>query len=707
MENNECNAAGSGPLDDILVSLPRPHQEEAVEQPMQSAVLQKAVEPDEPAESTATQEVDASAELQKAIDAHNVAALTAALPKAVAAGVSTELIERARATKVDLEAEVWSLRVRRHASQALQEALRQEVPERLAAAMDRAREAGLNEELLEIAREQLERQRGRQDIEQALLAKLQAGLRGAADVEVLSNAIKHADQVGVCSELLVYARKRLAQAEGRELSRLELSRAEQRLRDLIESATDPEADFASALDAGLELGVSRRVLDSAWQHRTALESQAWHAQRRQLAKLEPHEIVSSNIAQPPAPLELAPSSSESDDLGDTKRVHAAAPSQLAGINPPEIEVTKEDSPSTPVKSSPSEGTRRHSGFSPSSSTTKINTRRPSLTQPTLEAISPALAGWDTRPLTSSSPSHPAVASQSPPSASASLRVQGAVLRPGVAAASAEVQRRPSLARRESVTTEPATPCEQRLGLPPHPGSLTVPTSSCPSPAPSASASETAPNRSYLSGNGSSTERSLDGTAPTSSRTTVPTPREELPSYGLDAELKAKAAAKYDPNVEHEAAQWVEAITNVRVVDDVWGSLRSGQVLCQLVNQIKPGTIAKINFAGAPFKERENISNFLRACRALGVQEYALFSTDDLYDGHNMMSVARCIHALGGALRRSVPEFQGPHLGVADTSKAKRDQKRDLRPASQTGGFHGAMERSHIDLTSGQIVRGGC
>mmetsp|Transcript_54473 Transcript_54473/g.176235 ORF Transcript_54473/g.176235 Transcript_54473/m.176235 type:complete len:267 (+) Transcript_54473:1162-1962(+) len=193
--------------------------------------------------------------------------------------------------------------------------------------------------------------------------------------------------------------------------------------------------------------------------------------------------------------------------------------------------------------------------------------------------------------------------------------------------------------------------------------------------------------------------------PCSART-APSPRVELPAYGLDAELRAQAAAKQNPAVELEATQWVQTLTGAPVVGNFFGALRTGQVLCNLVNFIQPNTVAKINCSGSPFKERENITNFLKACRSLGVQEYALFSTDDLYDGINMASVAKCLHALGGAVQRSVPEFRGPHLGVQDTSKAKKDPKREQRVASQTGGFSGCMERSHIDLTSGQIVRGG-
>jgi len=182
--------------------------------------------------------------------------------------------------------------------------------------------------------------------------------------------------------------------------------------------------------------------------------------------------------------------------------------------------------------------------------------------------------------------------------------------------------------------------------------------------------------------------------------------EEFPMYGLDAELKAKAVANYDNSAEDQAAEWVQDITGVQVVGKFGEALHTGQVLCQLLNCIQPGTISKINTAGMPFKERENISKFLKACRSWGVHEYALFSTDDLYDKKNLMSVVKCIHQLGGVIKKAVPGFQGPNLGVADRSNAKRDQKRALENASQTGGLHGAMQRSNIDIVSTGNVRGG-
>lgn len=151
--------------------------------------------------------------------------------------------------------------------------------------------------------------------------------------------------------------------------------------------------------------------------------------------------------------------------------------------------------------------------------------------------------------------------------------------------------------------------------------------------------------------------------------------------------------------EEQAARWIQTITGSKVVGHFASSLRTGQVLCELLNRIKLGTVANINPAGTPFKERENISSFIKGCRALGVQEYALFCTDDLYEEKNVSSVVKCIHALGGAVQRSLPGFKGPHLGVADTSSFQRDVRRGgSREASWTSGLSTAMERTEIDVS---------
>mmetsp|Transcript_8044 Transcript_8044/g.17992 ORF Transcript_8044/g.17992 Transcript_8044/m.17992 type:complete len:431 (+) Transcript_8044:97-1389(+) len=179
--------------------------------------------------------------------------------------------------------------------------------------------------------------------------------------------------------------------------------------------------------------------------------------------------------------------------------------------------------------------------------------------------------------------------------------------------------------------------------------------------------------------------------------------EQKEAYGLDADLKAKMDAKYDVGLENEAAAWIEAIIKEPVKGQFAEALRSGEKLCNLINAIKAGTIARVNKAGMPFKERENISNFLKACGDLGVPNYSIFNPDDLYEEKNMLAVVNCIHRLGAAVQTHVPSFQGPALGIADSSHVKADVKRDVGPATQTGGLATAMEKSDIDHSK-NIVR---
>jgi len=94
-------------------------------------------------------------------------------------------------------------------------------------------------------------------------------------------------------------------------------------------------------------------------------------------------------------------------------------------------------------------------------------------------------------------------------------------------------------------------------------------------------------------------------------------------------------------------------------------LKSGVVLCNLMNKIAPGTIKKINTGPAPFVQRENIENFLKGCRTVGLNETDLFVVVNLYEGSNMVTVVNCLEALGGAAQ-NIPTFAGPHFGKART-----------------------------------------
>ena len=102
-------------------------------------------------------------------------------------------------------------------------------------------------------------------------------------------------------------------------------------------------------------------------------------------------------------------------------------------------------------------------------------------------------------------------------------------------------------------------------------------------------------------------------------------------YGLDAELARKQAAKYDVNTEAAVRQWIEAVTGEHFNDTFGNSLKDGRMLCELINKIRPGSVKKIETSVMPFKQMENISNFLKSCRQVGVAEHDLFETVDLYE----------------------------------------------------------------------------
>ena len=131
------------------------------------------------------------------------------------------------------------------------------------------------------------------------------------------------------------------------------------------------------------------------------------------------------------------------------------------------------------------------------------------------------------------------------------------------------------------------------------------------------------------------------------------------------------------------------------------SLKNGQILCTLINTIKPGTIRTIGTSKMPFKQMENISNFLKACRTLGVPEHDLFETVDLYEQKDLGVVVTCIHALG----RTVQTFyKGPKLGAKQSVKNVRNftpeqLKGDGGMTKLAAGSSKTMERSNFNDTN--------
>jgi len=138
---------------------------------------------------------------------------------------------------------------------------------------------------------------------------------------------------------------------------------------------------------------------------------------------------------------------------------------------------------------------------------------------------------------------------------------------------------------------------------------------------------------------------------------------EVSKYLKDQRLKG----------ENEAREWIENVAKTPVDSDLMESVRSGRVLCKLVNAIKPGTVKKIHEANTtPIMQMQNITSFLHGCELLGVRKSDLFDATDLFQKKNASGVISTIHALSRASQH-VKGFKGPFL----TYKMNLDKGRDL------------------------------
>jgi len=132
-------------------------------------------------------------------------------------------------------------------------------------------------------------------------------------------------------------------------------------------------------------------------------------------------------------------------------------------------------------------------------------------------------------------------------------------------------------------------------------------------------------------------------------------------------------------------------------------LKNGQVLCALVNSVRPGIVKKVNTGNMPFQQMENIKFFMDAARQLGVPESSMLGTSQLYEEKDLGAVVKCIYILGGAVQASCPDFRGPKLGVP-MNAAHKDAKRNGLCTDQMGGLHGAMEQHRPTLLAAQVTK---
>ncbi|KAI8843924.1 calponin homology domain-containing protein [Chytriomyces cf. hyalinus JEL632] len=132
--------------------------------------------------------------------------------------------------------------------------------------------------------------------------------------------------------------------------------------------------------------------------------------------------------------------------------------------------------------------------------------------------------------------------------------------------------------------------------------------------------------------------------------------------GLDRDLAAKMASKYDPVREREAQEYLESVLEMQFPSDAsfQEALKDGTILCQAINKLSPSTTVKFNQSKMPFKQMENINAFLVAAEKMGVNKHELFQTVDLYEAKNMVQVIDSIYALSRCAESK--GYQGSRIG---------------------------------------------
>jgi len=115
-------------------------------------------------------------------------------------------------------------------------------------------------------------------------------------------------------------------------------------------------------------------------------------------------------------------------------------------------------------------------------------------------------------------------------------------------------------------------------------------------------------------------------------------------HGMDAEIFLKMEGKRDRVREAKILEWVELVVKEPIdKSDGWVSLKSGVILCKLINILKPGTIPKFSTTRLNvLVERENVQAFLRACWQLGMPNGCIFHTSDISTGRGMPQVYLCL-----------------------------------------------------------------
>eukprot|EP01084_Bolivina_argentea_P292095 502082_1 len=131
----------------------------------------------------------------------------------------------------------------------------------------------------------------------------------------------------------------------------------------------------------------------------------------------------------------------------------------------------------------------------------------------------------------------------------------------------------------------------------------------------------------------------------------------------------------DPDETNAVSDWIHALLDITNDQDLdlFDELKSGILLCKLINLIKPNTVPNFKESSIAFFQRENIQKFIQGCINIGMDKIDTFDTNDLFEQKRLSSVMRHMFALNETAKHI--GFEGPFIENIQRKK-KEEKKRE-------------------------------
>ena len=147
----------------------------------------------------------------------------------------------------------------------------------------------------------------------------------------------------------------------------------------------------------------------------------------------------------------------------------------------------------------------------------------------------------------------------------------------------------------------------------------------------------------------------------------------------------------DTNQTGEIQIWIEQLLDYTFELNFFEELKSGVILCEILNKIQPGTCHKYVNSKYGYVHRRNIDTYLSGnlyfvvinvvlsknyfnfilsgCRSLGIKKDSCFNAKDLLSNKNLDKIIANLYAVNDLAKNEIQSFDGPYIIKLDKLKS--------------------------------------